>query len=1147
MQRFGTLLVIILLLCPVLVLAQDAAELEVDHSVNTDFVTPHTDWATPYVQGKTRALFFVRGHGTAPREVIELKQRFDLEPQMVFWARIVDSTVEGWHGAENGVRRMERLLNQKWDAYVFLGIQPEKLPVELQYKVIKAVADGAGLVLVGVDDKRILKPKNLLKPLPEALAAGDTNSGPVGEPFAVKQGRGIKLPAQPTIEYRPGWETDYDYWQQRLGRALLWAAGKEPKLSLAVTPKAASVARATLPAPAVTVGWQGANLANKLTADFTLRRADGWTQKLGPAVLKSESSPGVSVTIPQVPAGQYHVDVVVRGTKGVEDFGSAAFTVAGPEVGAVTLERGWGEIGDNLTGKVALPAEVAANQTLVVSLRDRQGRELVRQSHPVAREVPFTFKLTEWLPMLVTVRATLMEGDQELSSSWAFARMVKRNRGQYNFVMWDTPGGSLAPYGEESLARNGVTAHLTGGKPAPWVAAWNIAWVPYTTRILAERDANGVTKPACWWDEPLIQAHVDKIVQNSQAAREHGVFVYSLGDEGDVRGSCLSPYCLAAYRAYLKQEYGDVAALNTSWGTTYGSFDEVNLSTPTDNDEAEAFRTGNFARWFDRQAFQSYSFCKLCERFRDGFRKIDPQSICGFEGAGTFKAADDLDGFVRSNTFWSPYPGTADEVVRSIAPRDFPRSNWMGYTKDANTLLEKYWRMITRGCDSVWWWRWDCIGRFHGWLSPSLDPYPAVKDIIKDTQIVREGLGDLLLHAEMQDDGIGIMFSQPSAYATKVQHSPSYGAYENDHVAWHNAIRDLGLNFRYFTDRQLRLGEVDLSKFKVIVLPLTQAMSAQETEALRRYVEGGGTLIADLRPAIYDGHVKPLAAGALDDLFGVKRNTFVDAAIVDATVKGELAGQKLETTLTKVRVDTGLAANGAKALGEASGTPLLLVNKVGKGNAILLNVAMSSFPPLAAPATPEAAAEVVRAVLAVGGASPAYQLTGAKGRLRNVEVTRWRSGDTEIVSFFRHAGEAEPAKIGLGKALQAYDLKSRKDLGKVQSLSLGITPYRAQFFVLSPQPLAPLAVSVDKAAVAPGTVVEAKLAPGLRTGAQAARVQVKLPDGTMADWLDDVLVADGKAATIAIPVAFNDPKGTYTVVATEVATGKATTATFAVK
>ena len=34
-----------------------------------------------------------------------------------------------------------------------------------------------------------------------------------------------------------------------------------------------------------------------------------------------------------------------------------------------------------------------------------------------------------------------------------------------------------------------------------------------------------------------------------------------------------------------------------------------------------------------------------------------------------------------------------DEVIRSIAPREMPRANWMGYTKDADSLLSKYWRM----------------------------------------------------------------------------------------------------------------------------------------------------------------------------------------------------------------------------------------------------------------------------------------------------------------------------------------------------------------------------------------------------------------------------------------------------------------------
>jgi len=75
-------------------LAQDMAELEVDHNVNSEFVTPHTAWATPYALGKTRVLFFLNGRGTNPREAVELKQRFDLEPQMVFWTRIIDSTQE---------------------------------------------------------------------------------------------------------------------------------------------------------------------------------------------------------------------------------------------------------------------------------------------------------------------------------------------------------------------------------------------------------------------------------------------------------------------------------------------------------------------------------------------------------------------------------------------------------------------------------------------------------------------------------------------------------------------------------------------------------------------------------------------------------------------------------------------------------------------------------------------------------------------------------------------------------------------------------------------------------------------------------------------------------------------------------------------
>jgi beta-galactosidase len=616
-----------------------------------------------------------------------------------------------------------------------------------------------------------------------------------------------------------------------------------------------------------------------------------------------------------------------------------------------------------------------------------------------------------------------------------------------------------------------------------------------------------------------------------------------------VRGSCLSPSCLEAYRAYLREQYGDLAALNASWGSAYASFAEVQLSTPTDNDEAQALRDGNFPRWFDRQAFQSYSFCRLCERFGKGFRRIDPESRCGFEGAGTFGQADDLDGFVRSNGFWSPYPGTADEVLRSIAPRDFPRANWMGYTKDADSLLEKYWRMVTRGCDSVWWWRWEVMGRFHGWLAPNLDPYPAVQEILRDTQMVRDGLGDLLLHSEMQTDGIGILYSQPSAYAAKVQVSPSYGSYESNHEAFHNALREMGLNFRYFTDRQLRLGEVELSRFGVIILPMTQALSAAEAESVRQYVRQGGVLIADLRPGIYDGHLKPLAAGQLDDVFGVLRSGCGEALTEDGLIKIAAAGAAPESSLVlpKVKADGGVQAAGATAAGAAGQAPLFLSNRFGQGRAVLLNLALGSYSTLGSEASPDLVARWLRLTLESGRVSPALDLRSAQGQpVRNLEVTRWLNGPVQIVSLFRPAGTAETVTLRLPQELHAYDLQKHEDLGKKTEFSLAVSPYRARFYALSPEPLQPVQLEAAPT-VARGGVQRLLIRSALPLGQQAVKLRLELPDGRLADWLAPVAIVDQKGTAVEVPVALNDPPGLWTLQATDLYTGKTTSTSFSVK
>ena len=1111
---------LLLLCCVGAAAAQDAAELELDHQMSTEFETPHTKWAKPYARGRLRVLMFCNGRGTTPREGVELKQRFDVDVDAVFWAQIVDSNKQGWHGGDLGVARMLRLAEKPYDCYLFLGIPPTNLSSEMQYKVLKAVTDGAGIVLVGASDTRVLKPANRVKDPPQfpedpkAVAA-----------YQVGKGRGVQLAKPPDIPYEVGWQSRYESWQERLGRAILWAAGKEPQVELQPRFALAEFERSKLPQKAIGFAWRNPQRA-ELTIECRLRRQDGAIVPLEGAKT-AEAEGEILRDLPKLRADDYHLDVIARGAKGIEGWATRPFTIAaGRRVTAVNLECPFGEIGERIIGTVQLAGAAQAGDRLLVRLRDRRDRILKQAELPAKEGAKFDFPIEPWLPMLVRVEAALADKGGEVASAHAWFNVVKRNRGQFNFLIWDVPTGSLAPYAEESLARLGATLQLKGGTPPRIVAAHDIAWVPYTTRILESHDDKGVMKPFCWNDEAKVAAHVQALADKYRGSRQHGVFVYSLGDENHVRGSCTSPHCLKAFRRYLAKEYGAIDALNASWGSTCKSFDEVELLTPDDNTGAEARRQKNYPRWFDREAFRSWNYVQFCKRFAAAYRAIDPQSRTGFEGAGRFAAGDDLDLFARELEFWSPYPGTADEVLRSIAPRDFPRANWMGYTKDAPSLLAKYWRMVTRGCDSVWWWRWDCIGRFHGWLAPHLGPWPVTKEIVEDTQIVRDGLGDLLLHSERQDDGIAILFSHPSCYAAQLD--GSYDGVEQNHIAWHRAIRDLGLNFSYVTDRQLRLGEFDAKRFKVLILSRAEAIGPKEAAAIGAFARGGGAVIADVRPGLYDGHCKPLEQGCLDKLFGIRRTGRGPAVKGRAEVKLEGFEFSFEAACDlgaepAARVDVG---------GHCGEKPLMIVHKgreVGKGQVLLMNFPMVAYPSFYKTDGNEAAAGLLAELFRIVGAKPAVALKTKGQRTRNLETLRWRNGDLEIVALWREKGEDEGVQVELAEPRFVYDLRLKKALGQQKAFATRVLASRATFLVLAPGELPRVKASLGKAEVAQGELARLRLEVPGAAGLHALRLRAATPDGKPAEWLDQVILVGKEPKEVTLPIAFNDPPGKWEI------------------
>lgn len=1121
-------------------------ELENDHALTCEFAAPHTDWARPYALGKTRVLFFTSGTGMAPRECVELIERFDIDGKAAFAFLAPDgshdlASIPCWHGGPVGERRIMTLLREKWDCFAFFGIPIERLPPEAQRLMLKAVADGAGLVLLGTDDARVLKAKNRLRKAPGMLMPG-----PIGEAYSVGRGRGVRIAQRPYIPYREGWQVEDDYWHEQLGRAMLWAAGREPTLRVVARVSKPECDRAG-PNPTLTLQITGKPRGENFTLDVRVRRPADEAIAL-PAGAASVGAT-LQLAIPKLPPGDYRADVRALSSAGVETWTTVPLRVtAARSVAAIKLAKDWGEIGEHIAGTAILTGPAAVDEIVRIRLMDRRRREIVRHDMKAnGDKAAFDFAIEPWMPMLTTVEAQVIDAAGEVARRSEYFHVVKRNRGQFNFVVWGCPTGTLAPYAEESLARWGMTVQLQSqGAPKPplYMAALDIASIPYTTWLGGNnKTPDGVMTPFCWNDEAAVQKCVADLAAQHHVTRQHGVFVYSLGDENQSLGCCLSPHCARAYRAYLKESYGGLDALNRSWGTAMKTWDEVGLSDPKDNEEDNSLQRKNYPRWFDRQAFKSYNYVKYCQKYVRAFAAIDPQAKTGFEGSGSISNGDDVDLFLRDVTFWAPYPGTADEISRSIAPREMPRGNWMGYVKDPAALLSQYWRMVVRNED-VWWWMWENIGMYHGWLAPNFYVQPEVKQVLEDTQIVRDGLGDLLRRATPRDAGIVFLHSYPSIFACRLPEEGGFGGYEMAHTQLFDAIRDLGLQFRYATDRMLRQGEFDLTKYKVLVLPRVAAISDKEAQIIRDFVEQGGTVIADIRPGLYTEHCKPRLRGVLNDLFGVA----CDGKAAPKTGKF-VAGEKspVRVQFPGATVDRSVAIVGPKAVNLAAvdGAPAMIVNPVGKGRAVLLNFYGGNLPRIMARETPEAIADLLESLLAPAGVAPEVVADDDAGnRVRCLETFRWQNGGDEIVALvpLLPCADRQEATIrlkGMGRKY-VFDLRSHKLLGRTDKVVVVLRRARPTFLLLAAQAAPTPQLALDRAAVQRGSVVRATISVPSADSLHAFRIRVRVGNRKL-EWLNRNVIVGQEPKTFEIPVAYNDPVGDYEIAAIDLITDRPTT------
>ena len=491
-------------------------ELDEDHSLKSDYVTPHTPWGRNYAGGRVSAFVVVNaGHGgvrytepgTRLREVVELMQRFDVDADAVF----VSSKGEVYKG-KDGEERARRLLDaKKYDVYVFGNTRLESFCPELQYKVLERVAvDGAGLVCTGPLPQKIMTAERAFDRLPDLLHAGvpiaklsQLAGLAVGEQatsdeqvanrlvhcYRLGEGRGVHVGYRafvlgPYLDFRYRALTEYDYWMLLVGRVLLWAAKREPtvELDLSRVPNSLSwEGPPTRPFPLLVRNLGDA--PSRMQLQLCLRRGDGVRVSLPEVTVDVPARAAASVPV-EIPAGRaddYFLDVIALSDRGREAAAAQAVSVVSAvgiekvEASAPFVERGQ-EVRITTVLRGALEAGAAR---IRLQLRDSYGRVLVRREfQPVAGKSDYALALEvgEWATILMRAEAGLFLDGHEVEQAETSFLVPKRRRARFNFVQWGSRNDVLEYYAWRQLAAAGWTVCLGGANDV--LAACDISAIP---------------------------------------------------------------------------------------------------------------------------------------------------------------------------------------------------------------------------------------------------------------------------------------------------------------------------------------------------------------------------------------------------------------------------------------------------------------------------------------------------------------------------------------------------------------------------------------------------------------------------------------------------------------------------------------------
>lgn len=1069
-----------------------------------------------------------------------------------------------------------RAINGKWkaleDHFLTRGIPWEALPTVDLYRY-----DVEGKVLATAGEVPLMVVRELGEGRIVLLTYATSWQGPGFH----------KNGLTPWVQFAP---TKFDYWEyyfSLLAKCMIWAGQKEPAVQIA-----------SLEAQASQLNLQLTNSGKAVDIRVRLSIQDEYGRKVRSDPLQQIVKKGetrLDIPLPRLYGGLHLADIRLENTKGAKfDWATIPIRVQAPVmIEKLKVADNIYRKGDIISAQVTLKKGEGAPKEvkLHTALTDAYGR-LVMQSErsvlTVTSPVEISFKLPEPLATTAQFRVEVHDAKSFLHAAEQKILTVppswdSREWGPYVCGLWGNPAGA---YSREYLAKHqaarvkdiGVDSIMTTGR---WTldgeqrqpfemglrtfpigvtvktlspekrGAGYLSFKEQKTKYLQTRDKKYLVRPWCLNAEDTRTFTIETIKKFVPFASRYRPLGYVCGDELSVTDHIdpldydFGPKALSAFRKWLKEEYGELSALNKTWNTSFADWDAVMPMTAE-----EVAHRGNYAPWADHRTFMEISLSEFLEFTDAELEKLDPGARLGTSGTQAASAYGGYDWWRLSHAF--DFLQAYDHQNTGEMQRSFTgmlAASWWGYYARGPGLQHQLWRRLLNG---------NRGGFYFAARDFLLGDFTFYRTATEGMEYVREFKNGLarLLHGSERSADVTIHYSQPSIHGAFI--TRGQGLFKHNRAGWFKIIEDLGLQAKFISYVQIETGSLEKTKPKVFILPYSVALSDAEATALRRYVESGGTLIADARTGLLDEHCAPRKTGALDELFGIDHtdmNPMKKRIPGDAVFSGSFeAFDPRSIKFQEMSGEIGVKATDGKALGTLADSPILIMRNVGKGRAVLLNMFLNNYGRRRKLGTGDPLRQLVSEVFKLAGTAPAIETESPEGD--HFYTARFMKGEASFAGILREPGTVltggGPGQASTGKAPKlskvvirfarkghVYDQRAGKYLGRTNRTESFIAPGDCKVYSVLPYRARSLKVSLDRKTVLPGDEVNYSIrlkSTGKKPGYHVFRIEVSAPDGERR-WYGTQLSSDNGQANSSFQLALNDMPGRWRITSTDVATG----------